>query len=61
MTAKILPGCIGCGLCTELCSEVFRLSDEGTAEVYNQPDDTLKADAENAAESCPVSVIELEN
>ena len=61
MTAKILPGCIGCGLCTELCSEVFRLSDEGTAEVYNQPDDELKADAENAAESCPVSVIELEN
>lgn len=60
MTAKILPGCIGCGLCTELCSEVFRLSEEGTAEVYAQPNDELTADVENAAKSCPVSVIHLE-
>ncbi|MDF2540168.1 MAG: hypothetical protein K0S76_3189 [Herbinix sp.] len=54
-------GCIGCGLCTDLCPEVFRMTDDGYAEVYTDP---VPADVENtaseAADNCPVSVISVE-
>lgn len=51
-------GCISCGLCPETCPGVFRMADDGKAEVYV---DTVPADAEDAAQEaadgCPVSVI----
>lgn len=54
-------GCIGCELCTSLCPEVFRMADDGLAEVYTDP---VPEEAEDAAieaqESCPVSVITVE-
>ncbi|MGI6167387.1 MAG: ferredoxin [Eubacteriales bacterium] len=54
-------GCIACGLCIELCPEVFRMADDGLAEVYTDP---VPAEVEDAAreaeESCPVSVIKVE-
>lgn len=53
-------GCIGCGLCADICPEVFRMDDENKAEVYAQVTaDTLDA-ATEAADSCPVSVITVE-
>ena len=30
-------GCIGCGLCTGICSAVFALNDEGKAEAIVDP------------------------
>ncbi len=54
-------GCISCGLCTELCPAVFRMADDGFAEVYV---DEVPAEEESAAveaqESCPVSVIAVD-
>ncbi|HHT53888.1 MAG TPA: ferredoxin [Clostridiales bacterium] len=54
-------GCIACGLCAEICPEVFRMADDGLAEVYV---DTVPKEAENSAveaqDSCPVSVIKVE-
>ncbi len=54
-------GCIGCELCASTCPEVFRMADDGLAEVYV---DTVPPDAEDAAveaqEGCPVSVITVE-
>ncbi len=54
-------GCIGCGLCSETCPEIFRMDDEGLAEVYTDP---VPADAvysaQNAVDNCPVGVISLE-
>jgi ferredoxin len=54
-------GCIGCGLCADTCPTVFRMDDEGLAEVYV---DSVPSDAEasaiEAADSCPVSVITVE-
>lgn len=51
-------GCIGCGVCADTCPEVFRIADDGLAEVYV---DTIPATAEEAAlgaqDECPVSVI----
>jgi hypothetical protein len=54
-------GCIACGLCTSICPEVFRFGDDGLAEAYV---DTVPAESEDsaqeAADSCPVSVIHTE-
>ena len=31
-------GCIGCGLCVEICPEVFRIADgDGLSETYKSP------------------------
>jgi ferredoxin len=54
-------GCIGCGLCTDTCPEVFRMGDDGYAEVYTDPVPSAAEDtAVEAADNCPVSVITVE-
>lgn len=52
----IEEGCTACGLCEEMCPEVFKI--EETAIVLkgvNYAD--YEAKIKNAAESCPVEVI----
>lgn len=53
-------GCIGCGLCASISPELFRMDEDGKAEVYAQPTPDQEEGAEEAAESCPVSVITAE-
>lgn len=53
-------GCIGCGLCAEICSEVFRMAEDGLAEVYADPTEDTQDKVSEAAESCPVEVIIVE-
>ncbi len=49
-------GCTACGLCEEICPEVFKLKDEATViEGVNYSDNEGKI--KEAAESCPVEVI----
>lgn len=60
MKAKVVEGCISCGLCVSVCPEVFRMSDEGVSEVYAQPTPEKEDDTREAAEGCPVNVIEIE-
>lgn len=53
--------CISCGLCATLCPNVFEMDEESIAVVRVEeiaPED--EADAQNAADSCPVSAIALE-
>lgn len=54
-------GCISCELCADTCPEVFRMADDGIAEVYVEE---VPADAEETAieaqDGCPVSVIIVE-
>lgn len=51
-------GCIACGVCPDTCPEVFRMADDGLAEVYVDEIPKEAEDAANEAEdSCPVSVI----
>lgn len=49
--------CIGCGVCAQICPEVFQLDDEaGKARVVR----VQGADcAREAADSCPVGCIEV--
>lgn len=54
-------GCISCGLCEQICPEVFRMAKDGLAEVFADPvPESAKSAAVEAQESCPVSVITVE-
>ncbi len=60
MKAEIREGCIGCGLCESTCPEVFRMGDEGVAEVHGQITANQEELAMEAKDGCPVDVIEIE-
>lgn len=54
-------GCISCGVCPETCPEVFRMADDGLAEVYvDEVPEEVEDSAKEAVDSCPVSVITVE-
>lgn len=55
--------CIGCGSCTGICPEVFKMNDNGTAtadENMDNLDDNIKENVIDAKEACPVSAISIE-
>ena len=61
MKAKVYEErCIGCGQCEAVCNKVFRIGDEGYAEVVCEeiPKD-LEIDAQSAADGCPTGAIEI--
>ena len=60
MKARIREGCTGCGLCEITCPEVFRIKDDGLAEVYAEVTAETLDGAKDAAESCPAAVIDVE-
>lgn len=51
-------GCISCGLCVNLCPEVFSWDDNGKAE-GSEVTNEQKERAKDARDGCPVSVIDL--
>ncbi|NLM40192.1 MAG: ferredoxin [Firmicutes bacterium] len=51
--------CIGCGLCAELCPEVFEMGDDDLAHVIDGADCDAAGCCEEAADSCPVEAISL--
>jgi len=54
-------GCIACELCATTCPEVFRMADDGLAEVYvDEVPEGSEDCAREAEEGCPVSVIRVE-
>lgn len=52
-------GCIGCGVCAQICPDVFRIADDGLSELTGSPDGFEDAVRE-AADSCPVEVIHVQ-
>ncbi|MDF1576645.1 MAG: ferredoxin [Bacteroidales bacterium] len=52
----IEEGCTSCGMCEEICPEVFEMPDE--AQVIEGADfSNHEANIKEAAESCPVEII----
>ena len=50
--------CIGCGLCTSICPEVFEMTDAGVAKAQEEPvAEAMDPKAQDALNSCPVSAI----
>jgi ferredoxin len=49
--------CIGCGVCEEICPEVFEIKEEKSWVIG--PKKCEDCDCEEAATSCPVDAIEL--
>lgn len=58
MKAIIEDGCIACGLCEELCPQVFVMKDFAEVKPDADVDGNLEA-AEQAAADCPVEVIKI--
>jgi ferredoxin len=63
MKAKVDPeACTGCGACVDICPDVFDLPDD--ADVADAKVDVVPPEAEDscreAAESCPVEAIAIE-
>ncbi len=55
----IEEGCTVCGLCEEICSEVFEIQDEAVVKEgvdYSEYEEQIK----DAADQCPVEVIKYE-
>lgn len=48
--------CIGCGTCTTISPKVFKMGDDGKAEIIDQAADTAE-NIQNAIDSCPVTAI----
>ncbi len=54
----IEEGCTSCGLCTEICPEVFYL--DGEAKVVEDIDYSMyETQIKEAADSCPVEIIKF--
>jgi len=52
-------GCTACGLCEEICPEVFKVEDIATV-IENVNYNDFEEKINEAAESCPVEVIKYE-
>ena len=50
--------CVGCGLCEQLCPEVFKVNEQGVAEV--QASECSQHNLSEISQQCPVSAIKVE-
>ncbi|MDR3230211.1 MAG: ferredoxin [Synergistaceae bacterium] len=51
--------CIGCGVCSQVCPEVFRVNEETSVTEVLSPDSDNPC-VQEAESSCPVSCIRVE-
>lgn len=52
--------CIGCGQCVEICPEVFDMDGDVAATIVDEVPAELEDAAQEAADSCPVDCIAIE-
>ena len=49
--------CIGCGLCPLICDKVFRMNNDGKAEVKEDMEKEKSQEVKDAIDCCPVDAI----
>ena len=54
----IEDGCTACGICEEICSDVFKVDDVATV-ISGVDYSAFENEIEEAAESCPVEIIKF--
>jgi ferredoxin len=53
--------CIGCGICAEVCPEVFEMDDDNKAKAKVTPvPPEAEGSCRDAADQCPQSAIKIE-
>lgn len=61
MKVKVNQNCIGCGMCIDICPDIFEDNGAGLSEVKSpEVSDSLKDAVEEARDACPVDAIEIE-
>ena len=50
--------CVGCGLCEQLCPEIFKLGSDGIAQVKGS--ECSQHNLSEIAQQCPVEAIKVE-
>ena len=60
MQVRVNEDCIGCGMCINLCHEVFDYNKDGLSTVIGDADAYPQKVAESA-EVCPTNAIEVDN
>lgn len=62
MKVTIDETCTGCTLCTQVCPVVFEMGDDNYAHILTDPVPSEEEDrVREAAESCPVEAIHIED
>ena len=52
--------CIGCGTCESMCSDCFKLAEDGHSHVQDNCQDDC-CDLQSVVDACPVAAISLED
>lgn len=52
--------CIGCGQCVEICPEVFDMDGDVAVTIVDEVPAEIEDAAQEAADSCPVDCIAIE-
>ena len=51
--------CVGCGLCVDVCAEVFEMDGEIAKVIAGEVPDAVEESCKEAAENCPVDAIKV--
>ena len=60
MKAYVDENCIGYGLCTSVCPEVFEMDEEQVAQAVGAISEEIEETVKEARDNCPVEAIHTE-
>ena len=61
MEASVNEDCILCGLCADMCPEIFRMGDEFAEVIVKEIPKEDQDCCREAAEDCPTDAIEIKD
>ncbi|MDY6826212.1 MAG: ferredoxin [Bacillota bacterium] len=59
MKVKVNDDCSACGICEDICPEVFELGDEKAEVKVNPVPEEYEDNVREAAEECPTEAIQI--